>query len=65
MALRYGGGAALYVSQPATAHFDRRRAPYGRDDQNSLFGDPDEQNELTVEQLFRRKEPYGPFPPAP
>ncbi|WP_329521181.1 putative phosphothreonine lyase domain-containing protein [Spirillospora sp. NBC_01491] len=65
MALRYGGGAALYVAQPGTTYFDRRRAPYGRDDQNALFGEPDEQEELTVEQMFRRKEPYGPFPPAP
>ncbi|MFF5265427.1 putative phosphothreonine lyase domain-containing protein [Actinomadura viridis] len=61
-ALRYGGGAALYVSQPGTTSFDQRRAPYGRDDQHALFGDPDEQEELTVERLFGRSEPYGPFP---
>lgn len=64
-ALGYGGSAALYVSQPGTTHFDQRRAPYSRDDQNALFGNPGDQVKLTVEELFRRKNPHGPFPPAP
>jgi Bles03-like protein len=61
-ALRYGSGAALYVSQPGTLDFSKRRDAYMLDDQHELFGTPHENLERTVEEVFARPEPYGPFP---
>lgn len=56
-ALRYGGGAALYVSQPGSTGFSKRREAYTRDD--SRLGTPVPQ---TAEEVFARPETYGPFP---
>ncbi|MCK9874175.1 DUF1917 domain-containing protein [Nocardiopsis dassonvillei] len=61
LALRYGGGAALYVAQPGRDGFTRRRDAYTSDDQHALFGSPEEQPQRTAEEIFARTEPYGPF----
>jgi hypothetical protein len=60
-ALRYGGGAALYVAQPGSTGFSKRRDAYTRDDQHPLFGAPEEESERTPDEIFTRREPYGPF----
>lgn len=68
LALRYGTGAALYVSQPGSTTFTARRDAYTSDDQHPLFADPHEDTtraERTVEQVFTLPEPYGPFPDEP
>ncbi|PSK96246.1 uncharacterized protein DUF1917 [Murinocardiopsis flavida] len=62
LALHYGKGASLYVSQAESMDFDQRRSGYTPGDQHALFGDPEEQEERTPEEVFSRDEPYGPFP---
>lgn len=61
LALRYGGGAALYVAQPGRDGFTQRRDAYTSDDQHAFFGSPQEQPQRTAEEIFARTEPYGPF----
>jgi hypothetical protein len=62
LALRYGGGASLYVAQPGQDGFAQRRDAYTPDDQHQIFGGPEGERERTVEEVFGRDEPYGPFP---
>ncbi|MCK9871365.1 DUF1917 domain-containing protein [Nocardiopsis dassonvillei] len=62
LALRYGGGASLYVAQPGQDGFTQRRDAYTPDDQHQIFGSPQDQPQRTAEEIFERTEPYGPFP---
>ena len=56
-ALHYGRGAALYVAQPGSTVFSRRREAYTIED--SRLGVPVAR---TVEEVFARPKLYGPFP---
>lgn len=61
-ALLYGKGASLYVSGPGSEGFTKRRDACSAEDQHAFFGSPGEGPERTVEEIFERSEPYGPFP---
>lgn len=61
-ALLYGKGASLYVAGPGSEGFSRRREACTAQDRHAIFGAPGEDPERTVEEIFDRSEPYGPFP---